>query len=258
MRNRISLHNALRSDLFKLETFKIWSIIIIFPFVCILLIFTSAMDYNAYKYFSQSSTIEQVVRMVGLFIILFLPLLISILTYNLNGFNTKTDSIDDNSLIPKYIRIFSSVSITLIINIICILTLLLLISVQLIFLTLFSGLELDMSIDIINKLMLYLLILPFLILPFIEFILLIQSFTKNIVFTFLLPLLACYIGNAIVISKQEFIIFSPINLPLSYLKPIFSPFDLHHANDLTIVTYVCVASILMFSILIVLRGIDKN
>jgi hypothetical protein len=109
----------------------------------------------------------------------------------------------------------------------------------------------------LTKLLFYLILLPVLILPFLELIALIQSYTKNIILSFILPLAASLGGNILVIMNNKYIIYSPINSSMTIMKPILTPFMFDLFNFI-IVLGVCIASIIIFSYLIVLRGVRKN
>lgn len=254
----MNFYNALKSDLIKLQPFQTVSIILLFPLLCMLLLYPSIMDNSVLNYYSQSNIVIQGLKIVGLYIIVFIPLLSTTIMYNLTSKDIRGYTTEINSLIPRYNRMFSRITISITFVMLSILILLVFITIQIIYLYFSEALYLNFDWILISKLIYYLILLPFLLLPFLEIIELVQSFTNNIMVSFFLPLIFCYTGNALVIPYYDYMIYSPINLPITLLKSILSSFFIFSSYDFILISCICIASILIFSYLILLRGFNRN
>ncbi len=253
---KLTYFNALKADIVKIARFKIYITLLFYPILCMLMSYIFLMDSNATQYYSSTSILKESFMVLGLFILAFLPFLITTIMYSSNNSDSEADTLYSNSLIPLYVHMFSRLSVTFILSTLCIFIMIILILGQILYLNLIQGIEISYGSWNINKILFYLFLLPFLIVPFLEIIVLIQSYSKNILFSFILPLVACLMGNALSFNNNEYIVYSPINLPVTILKPIFIPFLLD-IFDLIIVSCVFVASLLLFSYLIVIRGMKK-
>ncbi len=254
---KLTFFNALKADFIKIARFKIYIILLLFPIVCMLMLYSFTMNGYAIEFYSKSNTVKQFFILFGTFITAFLPFLITTIMHSTNYGNREAETVNTNSLIPMYVRIFSRISVSLILTLLSLLILMLIISGQILYLNLAQGLEVNLGSGHLTKLLFYLLLLPMLILPFLELIALIQSYTKNIILSFILPLVASFGGNILAIMSNEYIIYSPINSSVAIMKPILTPFMFDMFNFI-IVLGVCIASIMIFSYLIVLRGIKGN
>lgn len=254
---KLTFFNALKADFVRIARFKIYIILLLFPIACMLMLYSFTMNGNAIEFYSQSNTLKQFYILFGTFIAAFLPFLITTIMHSTNDGNREAKTVNTNSLIPMYVRILSRISVSLILTLLSLLILILLISGQILFLNLTEGLAVNLGSAHLSKLLFYLILLPVLILPLLELIALIQSYTKNIILSFILPLVASFGGNVLAIGSNEYIIFSPINSSVAIMKPILTPFMFDFFN-FVIVIGVCVASIIIFSYLTVLRGIKGN
>lgn len=258
MRNFYKLLNILTIETVRINKTKFFLIILLFPLGCIWLSYITLMDSKSSEFYLQTSNFKQVIKIVGFFITLFLPLLVSTFMYSLNNIDSLATSINLNSLIPKYIQIFSKILITLILTIVSVIILLSYIYIQIIYINFDNNIFLNVENVYLIEFFTYIFLLPFLLLPYLELIALIQSFSKNIIVSFVLPLIACYVGNFLVIASNSYLIYSPINLTVSILKPIFSTSFLLSIVDFFKIFGVCIVSILIFSYLIFLKGIKYN
>ena len=254
---KLTFFNALKADFVKIARFKIYIILLLFPIACMLMLYSFKMNGNALEFYSQSNTLKQLFKLFGIFIMVFLPFLITTIMHSTNDGNRESETINTNSLIPMYVRILSRISVSLILTLLSLLILILLILGQILYLNLAEGLAVNFGSAHLSKLLFYLILLPVLILPLLELIALIQSYTKNIILSFILPLVASFGGNVLAIGSNDYIIYSPINSSVAIMKPILTPF-MFDLFSFIIVIGVCIASIIIFSYLIVLRGVKRN
>jgi hypothetical protein len=250
--------NAIEAEFVKVEKYKIYLILLLLPILCLVLSNFSVMDNNAVDFFSQKETITQIITILGMFLVIFIPLLVPSIMHSQDTGNSESKSINSNSLIPKYVIIFSKILVTLFYTIISIFVTLTLTILLVLYLHLFEGLIVDLEFNLLDNLVFYLLLFPFAVLPYVQLIALIQSFTNNIFLSFIIPFTACLTGNFLYISSYDMLEYSPINLPMAFIKPILSPLFVFECLNFIIILGVCITSILIFSYLIFIRGMNKH
>lgn len=250
--------NAIEAEFVKVEKYKIYLILLLLPILSLLLSNFSVMHNNSVEFFSQKKTISQIITILGLFLVLFLPLLIPSIMHSLDTGNSESKSINSNSLIPEYVVIFSKILITLFYTIISIFVTLILTTIFVIYLHLFEGLALNFEASLLDNLAFYMVLFPLAVLPYVQLIALIQSFTNNIFLSLIIPFATCLAGNFLYIGSYESIEYSPINLPIAFMNPILSPHFVFEFFNFIIILGVCITSIFIFSYLIFIRGMRKN
>lgn|GEM_PF-6051952 len=258
MRIEESYRNAIDAEFVKVEKYKIYLILLFFPIVSLIISNYTQMDNNSVDFFSQKTTIKQIIASCGMFIFLFLPLMIPSIMHTINTGNNEANSINTNSLTLDYVIVFSKILVSLFYTLIGTFIILLMTALLVLYLHLFAGLALNLEVSVLDNLIFYMLLFPLLVLPYLQLIALIQSFTNNIFLSLIIPFTACLTGNFLYMSSYDILKYSPINLPVTFIKPIISPFFIFSILDFVIILGVCITSILVLSYLIFLRGMNRN